>query len=65
MVCTQTAGEEGGGGGAKLPVEQLLLQHCMHTSTPWGADLPSCSPLQLSTNSLGHKLYKCKGGLAQ
>ena len=54
-VHTDCRGGEGASAASRGTAATTL-----HASTPWGADLVSCSPLQLSTNSLGHKYTNVK-----
>ena len=52
MRCAhRLLGREGGSAASRATADATL-----HASTLWDADLVSYSPLQLSTNSLGHKI---------
>ena len=56
MRCAhRLLGGEGGSAASRATAAAPL-----HASTPWGSDLVSCSPVELSTNSLGHKYTNVK-----
>ena len=58
-MCTQTA-EKGRGGEGGSTASRGTAATTLQAGTLWGADLVSYSPLQLSTNSLGHEYTNVK-----